>query len=150
MAVNTKGTMLMMQAAARHMIEAGTKGSIVNLSSMAGRIPRPPLLAYGVSKAAVIHLSRTAAVGLAPKGIRVNCVAPSAIDTKMLRIAAETAGPAQGMTPEEWLEAWPKMVPLGRLATPVDVANAVLFLASDESDFIAGQTLGVTGGIMID
>ncbi|MBI2843451.1 MAG: SDR family oxidoreductase [Armatimonadetes bacterium] len=150
MAVNLRGTMLMIQAVARHMIETGRNGSIVNVASLAGRVPRPPLLAYGASKAGVIYLTRTAAVGLGPKGIRVNAVAPSAIDTRMLRVAAQTSGPAEGLTPEEWLSSWSTKVPLGRLATPSDVANAILFLASDEAAFISGQTLGVTGGMIID
>jgi len=148
--VNLKGPYFMLQAVARHMLASGKGGAIINVASVTGRIPRPSQLAYGASKAALIYLTRTAAVGLGPQGIRVNAVAPAAIDTPMFRAVAPTAGAAEGMTAEEWLASWSKRLPLGRLTTTRDVSQAILFLASDDAAFISGQTLGVSGGLVID
>jgi glucose 1-dehydrogenase len=148
--VNLKGAYFMLQAVAKHMLNSGKAGSIINVASMTGRIPRPSQLAYGASKAAIIYLTRTAAEGLGPWGIRVNAVAPAAIDSPMLRAAGPTAGPAEGMTAENWLASRSKRIPLGRIATARDVANASLFLASDEAGFVSGAIPGVCGGLAID
>ena len=114
-------------------------GSIVNVASTAGVRPRPGLVVYNSSKGAAISLTKSMAIELAPDNIRVNAVNPVAGETPLLR---EFMG---GDTPE--LRAkFAASVPLGRLSTPRDVANAVAFLASDEAAFLTGVALEVDGG----
>lgn len=145
--VNVEGTYFMIRAVAKHMINKGIQGSIVNVASIAGRIPRPPLLPYGTSKAAVIYLTRTIALGLAKYGIRVNGVAPAAMDTKMLKQVAPLVAASEGLTVKDWIESWNKRIPMGRLAKLEEVAKTILFLVSEESSFVTGQTINVCGGL---
>jgi 3-oxoacyl-[acyl-carrier protein] reductase len=115
-------------------------GVIVNTASTAGIRPRPGLVWYNGSKGAVITLTKAMAVELAPEKIRVNALCPVAGDTPML---AEFLG---GERTDERYAAFVATVPLGRLSTPRDMANAALFLASDEADFLTGVCLEVDGG----
>lgn len=115
-------------------------GVIINTASTAGVRPRPGLTWYNGSKGAVITLTRSMAVELAPEKIRVNAINPVAGETQML---AEFMG---GQDTVEMREKFITGIPLGRLSTPRDIANAALYLVSDESDFITGVCLDVDGG----
>jgi 3-oxoacyl-[acyl-carrier protein] reductase len=136
-AVNTKGVFFLAQAAAREMISAGG-GSIVTVSSMWGVSGASGEVAYSASKAAVIGLTKALAKELAPSNIRVNCVAPGVTDTEMNACYDEDA-----------MEALAERTPLGRIAEPREIAEAIYFLASDRSSFITGQTLSADGGFIL-
>ena len=131
--VNVFGAMSMLQLAAKLMTRQGF-GSIVNLASIVGVEGNPGQLVYSASKGAVVAMTKTAAKELAPQGIRVNAVAPGMIDTEMFR----SIGP-------EWAAERLAHVRMGRLGTPGDVADAILFLASDLSRYVTGEILGVDG-----
>ena len=115
----------------------GGRGSIVLMSSGAGRFPHPHLWAYGVSKAGICFLAETAAEELGPLGIRVNAVAPGIIDDELMSFIT-AGGPL--------LDDYMAQMPLGRVGTVDDVAAAVRFLIGPESSFVTGETLGVDGG----
>lgn len=138
LAVNVKGVFLCSQAAVPAM--RGRGGSIIVTASVMGVRSRPGFSAYAPSKAAAIHLARTLAVELAGENIRVNCVAPVATDTPMLNTFIGDRDPEEGRA------AFISTIPLGRLATPSDVASAALYLASDEAAYITGVVLPVDGG----
>ncbi len=138
LAVNLTGVMLTNRAVARHMIDQGDGGSIVNISSGAAKVPMPGSAEYSVSKTGVWMLTRCIALELAPHNIRVNTVAPGVIDTPM------AMGLAQN---EERRAAFERFVPLGRLGEAEDIAEASLFLLSDHASYITGQILHPDGGI---
>lgn len=125
------------QAAARVMRRSGG-GSIINLSSIIGRVGNVGQLVYGASKAGVIGATYSAAKELAPFGIRVNAVAPGFIETDMTK----------QLSAEKFKERL-NSISMGKIGRPEDVANAVLFLASDLSDYVTGQVIGVDGGMLI-
>jgi NAD(P)-dependent dehydrogenase (short-subunit alcohol dehydrogenase family) len=138
--VNLKGTIFASQAAIPHMVEAGG-GAIVNEASNAGLVGRPWQPVYGATKAAIVSLTRSMALSLAKDNIRVNCICPGSIDTPMLRGALSSAG--------NFADNWRKtelVIPLGRIGAAEDIANATLFLASDEASYITGIALPVDGG----
>ena len=138
--VNLKGVFLCTQVAAKHMMQRNY-GKIVNISSNSGfGIALWGETAYATSKAAVIQLTKTAAFELGQYGINVNCVAPGAVHTDMLK------GKMTDQEYVEFLEARKKITSLGMIGEPEDIAAAVLFFASDESRFITGKTLLVDGG----
>jgi NAD(P)-dependent dehydrogenase (short-subunit alcohol dehydrogenase family) len=132
MAVNVRGVMLGSQRAARHMAEHGG-GVIINITSIGGINAGPGVTAYRASKAAVIHLTKSTAVELAGSGIRVNCIAPAHIPTAINATYDQ----------EAIVRA---MQPLQRLASPRDVAEAALYLASDRAAQLTGVVLPVDGG----
>ena len=136
-AVNLVGTFLCGRAAARRMAAAGG-GRIVNMASMNGTAPGPNAGAYASTKAGIIMLTQQMTLEWSQFGIRVNCVAPGLIDGGMS--AAINADPVLRAERET-------AVPRGRLGTTADIAKAVLWLASGESDYVCGQTLLVDGGI---
>ena len=136
--VNLKGSWRCLQAAARALVADGRPGSIINTSSMAFWSGGGRGVHYAATKGGVIGLTRGAARDLAQYKIRVNAIAPGLTDTDQ---------PRDGMTEEEIAEAG-QNVPLGRLALGDDIADAALFLASDESRHVTGQTLHVNGGQM--
>jgi 3-oxoacyl-[acyl-carrier protein] reductase len=138
LAVNVRGLLLTTQAAAR-LMAAGDGGSVVHLGSVSGYVTGPEggEAVYEASKAAVHALTRACAVELAPRGIRVNAVAPGWVDTDM------TAG-----TPDDLRATYLRGVPLGRYARPDEIATAILFLAGDEASGITGTTLVVDGGLL--
>jgi len=136
--VNVKAIYHMVMAAVPVMRERGS-GSIINIGSTAGIRPRPGLTWYNASKGAVNLLSKSLAVELAPDNIRVNAICPVAGETAML---ADFMG---ADTPENRAK-FIASIPLGRLSTPSDIANAALFLALDSSQFVTGLELVVDGG----
>ena len=136
--VNLKGLYFCAQQAARLMVEQRT-GRIVNISSVSALRPELRGGHYSASKAGVIAVTRSMALSLAPHGIAVNAVAPGLTDT---------AQPRYGMSEEE-IAAKGAQIPWGRLAQPEDIARAVLYLASDLSEYVTGQTLFVNGGSMM-
>jgi NAD(P)-dependent dehydrogenase (short-subunit alcohol dehydrogenase family) len=139
--VNILGTFTVTQAVARHMTATGTRGAIVNISSIGGRQPTPGMGAYESSKAAVDSLTRWAAIELAADGIRVNAVAPGPVLTPMLQLGMPEGSPERA--------AWSSRIPLGRLAEVGDVAPAVVFLAGADAAHITGVSLAVDGGQLL-
>lgn len=131
MNINMKGVFLGTKAVVPYMKKAG-KGVILASGSTSAIRPRPGLNIYCASKGAVVTFMKSMALELAPFGIRVNCINPVATDTPMLD--------------EEQRSKYVKTIPLGRLAQPIDIANAALFLASDEGSMITGVDLEVDGG----
>jgi 3-oxoacyl-[acyl-carrier protein] reductase len=136
-AVNVKGVFLGCQAVVPVFRERGG-GVIINIGSTAGLRPRPGLSAYNATKGAVHILTKSLAVELAPDRIRVCAIAPVATETPLL---PSFLGPAQGQR-----EKFIATVPLGRLAQPQDIANAALFLASADAEFVTGNIVEVDGG----
>jgi len=132
--LNLMSTLLCCHAVLPYMMKQ-QYGRIVNIASIAGRQPRPMAVAYGAAKAGVISVTKSLAVAMAPYNIRVNCIAPGPMDTDLIR----------QLRPEH-AEAILRRVTLGRWGQPEEVADAVLFLASDEAMYIVGQTLAVDGG----
>jgi len=134
--VNVKGLWWSMQAEIKQMLAQGG-GSIINTSSIAGLIGFPDYATYTAAKHAVIGLTRTAALEFAKKNIRVNAVAPGAIQTEMI----ERFAPDKGT--QDYLAS---MHPIGRIGKVQEVSDAVVWLSSDEASFITGQTLPIDGG----
>lgn len=142
--LNLKTVFFAMQFAIPHM----TEGShIVNLSSISGRSGRPDQPHYAAAKSAVISLTQSAALAFAPRGITVNAVCPGVVDTPMTSGIHEIRATALGITPRESLERMIARIPLGRIETPEDVADAVSFLCSPNASYITGQSLNVCGGM---
>jgi len=137
-AINMKAIYFTAQAVVPIMAEQGG-GSIITTASTAGLRPRPGLTWYNASKGWTITATKSMAVELAPKNIRVNCLCPVAGDTPMLSLFL-------GEDTPEMREKFRASVPLGRLSKPTDIANAALWLASDEAEFITGVALEVDGG----
>jgi NAD(P)-dependent dehydrogenase (short-subunit alcohol dehydrogenase family) len=138
--VNVKGAFLMTRAALPAL--RLSRGTIVNVASYVGLVGFAGAAAYAASKAALVNLTRSLALDHAREGIRVNAVCPGSVDTDMIH-AAWNAFPDRAAARKRWEEKHP----LGRIATPDEVAMAVLFLASDEARFITGVALPVDGGI---
>ena len=138
--INLTGVMLTARAAAQAMIGLGSPGSIINIASVAGRVPLAGAAEYSVSKAGVIMLTQVLGRELADHGIRVNAIGPGFIETPM------TAGIRQD---PEGLEMVMAMTPMQRFGQPSEVASTALFLASDESSYFTGQTLFPGGGINV-
>jgi NAD(P)-dependent dehydrogenase (short-subunit alcohol dehydrogenase family) len=138
LAVNLTGVMLTNRAVARRMIDRGSGGSIVNIASGAAKIPIPGSADYCVSKAGVWMLTKCLALELAPHGIRVNAIGPGFIETPMTERMREDEAAVQRII---------STTPLGRLGQPLDIANAALFLASDEASFWTGEIVFPDGGL---
>jgi 3-oxoacyl-[acyl-carrier protein] reductase len=137
--VNVRSMLVTTQVAARAMIEQGRGGAIVNMGSMGGKVGSPNQAHYAASKAAVISLTRVAAMELGEHAIRVNCICPGYVLTEM---GAATRTP-------EMVAEWSSMSPLGRCAEPDEVADMAVFLASDESRYCTGQAMNVSGGMVM-
>ncbi|MFY9644286.1 MAG: SDR family oxidoreductase, partial [Terriglobales bacterium] len=134
---NLVGSLLHLQEASRLMAR-NRRGSIINLSSIIGRFGTEGQTVYAASKAAVIGMTMAAAKELAPKNVRVNAVAPGFIDTEM----------TQQLPPEKMKQSVAG-IRMGRVGTAEEVAQAIVFLASDMSTYVTGQVLGVDGGMAI-
>jgi len=144
--INVKGMFFTMQAVLRQMVERGVRGSVINMSSQAGRRGEALVAHYCATKAAVISYTQSAALAMAPHGIRVNGIAPGVVDTPMWQHVDAQFAKYEGLALGEKKIAVGKAVPLGRMGTPQDIAGAAVFLASDEARYITAQTLNVDGG----
>lgn len=133
--VNLKGTFHCTKAVVRHMAKQRS-GKIVNIASVVGEMGNAGQANYSASKAGVIGLTKTIAREFAQRGININAIAPGYIETPMTEVL-----------PEKAKEELKKLIPMERLGKPEDVAEAVLFLVSEESNYITGQVLNVNGGI---
>ena len=143
--VNVDGVFFCSQAVLPRMM-ARQRGSIVNISSWNGKLGAPNFGGYSATKAAVISLTQTLAREVASSGIRVNAVCPGVVAGTAMRTAVERQGLAFGLPPSAERA---KTIPLGRLATPEDIAHMVAFLASDEAAYMTGQAVNVTGGLWL-
>ncbi len=137
--VNLTGTFLMSRTFGRAMLDAGRGGSIVNISSIAGKMFGPHTGAYASSKAGLQALTAVMAKEVGPKGIRVNAICPGLIDTARL----DDLGRG-----ERWEQTVRSVIPLNRAGTGDDIANIVVYLCSDEGSFVTGQSWNVDGGTM--
>jgi NAD(P)-dependent dehydrogenase (short-subunit alcohol dehydrogenase family) len=143
MNTNVDGTFFMSQTFARRLVAAKRPGLIVNITSAHGFVvTRPGRVAYGVSKAAVDHMTRMLAVEWAAHGIRVNSVAPGRVDTK-------SPGRARNAADPKYIEAALAQIPLKRFCTMEDVAGAVSWLASPGAAYVTGHTLLLDGAVVI-
>lgn len=135
--VNLRAAFVLTQLAARRMVEAGIRGAIINMSSVNAELAIANQLAYVTSKGGLGQLTKVAALGLAPHGVRVNAIGPGSIMTDILR---------QVMTDEAARQMILSRTPLGRVGEPEEVAAVALFLASDMASYITGQTIYPDGG----
>ena len=133
---NLKGSFLCTQAAARILKEQGRGGSIINIGSGANKQPFMNLVDYCASKGGLEQLTRVSACELGQYGIRVNCVAPGAIEIERTKEESD-----------DYSGTWSPLTPMGRIGYPADIARSVVFLASEGADFVTGQTLYVDGGL---
>ncbi|MFN3255308.1 MAG: SDR family oxidoreductase [Ilumatobacter sp.] len=141
MNINVRGLYFTTQAAVRSMLDDGRPGSIINMSSVAGIQGAAPFSTYCTSKGAVRLLTKTLAAELGPSGIRVNAIHPGVVETSMTTDDVPIASGPEG-------ESFVEQIPLGRLATPTDIAGAAVFLASDLSRYVNGESIVVDGGLL--
>ena len=149
-AVNARGIFLSNQTACRYFLAEKRAGVIVNTASLAGKVGAPLLAHYSASKFAVLGWTQALAREMAPHGIRVNAVCPGFVRTSMQEREIIWEGELRGMTPEAVRGEYVSLTPLGRIEEPEDVADVVLFLASDAARFMTGQGVNVTGGVRMD
>jgi NAD(P)-dependent dehydrogenase (short-subunit alcohol dehydrogenase family) len=142
--INLKGTFLTCKYAIPEMRKRGG-GAIVNTASVQAFASQKTVAAYAASKGGVVSFTTTVALDHAHEKIRCNCIAPGTIRTPMVDQAADTFGPDD---PEEAIAEWGRLHPLGRVGTPQEVANLVLFLVSDEAAFCTGGCYRVDGGLL--
>ena len=144
--INVGGTLFTMQAVAKHMIDRGQGGKIINMASQAGRRGEPLVAVYCATKAAVISLTQSAGQNLIKHGINVNAIAPGVVDGEhwdgVDAFFAKYEGKAPGQKKKEVGEG----VPFGRMGTAEDLTGMAVFLASDEAEYIVAQTYNVDGG----
>jgi acetoin reductase-like protein len=160
--INLKSTFFCIQAVAAHMIkqiptevrDAGrvekSYGKIVNFSSISGRRGRALQIAYAASKAAIISITQSAALALSEYNINVNAVAPSVVPTPMWEQIDKDYSRILGKKPGQSMKEFIERIPLKRAGSPEDIAAAVAFLCSSDSDYITGQALNVDGGFEMD
>jgi NAD(P)-dependent dehydrogenase (short-subunit alcohol dehydrogenase family) len=145
--VNLKGAFLCSRAVARVMLERGTRGRIVNMSSNCGKVGYPRMAAYCASKFGLIGFTQALALELAPAGITVNAICPGGADTDRLDyLGRRPDGSFDPALRARGIAERAAAVPLGRLATPEDVAAVTAFLVSDQAEYITGQAINVAGG----
>jgi NAD(P)-dependent dehydrogenase (short-subunit alcohol dehydrogenase family) len=137
---NLKGTFFLTTALARHWIDSGLPGAVVNVASQAGIVAIEERAAYGTSKAGLIHLTKVLALEWASAGIRVNAVAPTFVRTELT---------ASTLSRPDWAAELLSRIPIGRFGEPGDIAGAVTFLLSDAASLITGHTLAIDGGYTI-
>jgi len=139
--INLVGAMNLLHCVLPRMVERGG-GKVVSIASDAGRVGSSGEAPYSACKGGIIALTKTLARELASKGVRLNTVCPGLTETNMLMEFMKGAG-----NPDKLAEAYRRAIPIGRLGKPEDIPGAVLFLASDDAEFITGQTLSVSGGL---
>ena len=139
--INLVGAMNMLHCVLPGMVARGG-GKVVSVASDAGRVGSSGEAVYSACKGGIIALTKTLARELAAKGVRLNTVCPGLTETNMLTEFMKGAG-----NPDKLAEAYRRAIPTGRLGKPEDIPGAILFLASDDADFITGQTLSVSGGL---
>jgi NAD(P)-dependent dehydrogenase (short-subunit alcohol dehydrogenase family) len=148
--VNLKGTFLCAKAAASAMLRQNTRGRIINIGSDNCKVGQPNLAAYCASKFGLVGFSQALAMELASAGITVNVVCPGPVDTERLDYFGRRAdGSYDHAQRVERLRRLASEVPLGRLATPEDVAELTAFLASDAAEYITGQAINLVGGLIM-
>lgn len=142
MNANAGGTFFLTQQLGRHLVDASRPGSVINIASTHGILGAAERSTYGISKAAILQMTRMLAIEWAPHGIRVNAVAPGRVNTPSPSRAATTSD-------AKYMQAMAERVPLRRLATAEDVAGAVSYLAGPSGEFVTGQTLVIDGGLTV-
>jgi len=142
-AVNAKGTFLCSRAAARSMVESGG-GSIINQGSVAALVGIANFASYCAAKGAVVALTRSMSVDLAPRGVRVNAICPGTVYTPLMEPMLRARG---GGDMAAGLALTVAKYPIGRLGTPEEIAAVALFLASDDSSFLTGSVITADGGM---
>jgi NAD(P)-dependent dehydrogenase (short-subunit alcohol dehydrogenase family) len=145
--VNAKGVFLSNQVAVRHFLKHDNPGVIVNTASLAAKVGAPLLAHYSASKFAVLGWTQALAREHASDGVRVNAVCPGFVKTGMQDREVDWEAELLGSTPDEVIQSYIDQTPLSRLETPEDVADVVVFLASDSARFMTGQGINVTGGV---
>ena len=136
--INLKGSFLLLQACAREMVKQAA-GSIINMSSVNDTLAIPSIVSYCMAKGGISQLTRATSISLAPHGIRVNAIGPGSIMTDMLKsVVNDKAAMARVMS----------RTPMGRIGEPSEIASIAVFLASDESSYVTGQTIYADGGRM--
>ncbi len=144
--INVKGTLFTMQAVARHMIERGIKGCIINMASQAGRRGEPLVAVYCASKAAIISLTQSAGLNLIPHGINVNAISPGVVDGEHWDGVDAFFAKYENKAPGQKKKEVGAAVPYGRMGTAEDLTGMAVFLASDAAEYIVAQTYNVDGG----
>lgn len=144
-----KGAFFVMQAVARHMVDQGSGGKIVNTASTSGKQPHPFFIPYGVSKAGVICMTKGATLTLDPHHINVNAVCPGPTITNMYMTMTRALATRKKASVEEMIERRERSTATGRHNRPEDVAALATFLASSDADNITGQAFNVDGGLVV-
>jgi NAD(P)-dependent dehydrogenase (short-subunit alcohol dehydrogenase family) len=144
--VNVEGVFIVSRAVLPHMIERRA-GSVVNLASWAGKTGNPYFAGYSASKFAVIGLTQALAREMAPHGIRINAICPGIVVDTSMRSAIEGQQRRYGLPETAERE---KSIPIGRVSVPEDVARVAAFLASDESAYMTGESINLSGGLLMD
>jgi D-sorbitol dehydrogenase (acceptor) len=144
--INVKGTLFTMQAVARHMIDRGIRGRIINMASQAGRRGEPLVAVYCATKAAVISLTQSAGLNLIQHGINVNAIAPGVVDGEHWDGVDAFFAKYENKQPGQKKAEVGAGVPFGRMGHAEDLTGMAIFLASDEADYIVAQTYNVDGG----
>ncbi|MDD9923486.1 MAG: L-iditol 2-dehydrogenase [Boseongicola sp.] len=144
--INVAGTLFTMQAVARHMIDQGIKGRIINMASQAGRRGEPLVAVYCATKAAVISLTQSAGLNLISHGINVNAIAPGVVDGEHWDGVDAFFAKYEGKAPGQKKKEVGDSVPYGRMGTAEDLTGMAVFLASDDAEYIVAQCYNVDGG----
>jgi len=144
--INVSGTLFTLQAVARHMIDVGIKGKIINMASQAGRRGEPLVAVYCATKAAIISLTQSAGLDLIKHGINVNAISPGVVDGEHWDGVDAFFAKHEGKAPGQKKKEVGAAVPYGRMGVAEDLAGMAIFLASHESDYVVAQTYNVDGG----
>ena len=145
-AVNVAGSLFMLQAVAKHMIERGKGGKIINMASQAGRRGEPLVAVYCSTKAAIISLTQSTGLDLIKHGINVNAISPGVVDGEHWDMVDSFFAKYENLKPGEKKEQVGKSVPHGRMGVAEDLTGMAVFLASSDADYIVAQTYNVDGG----